>query len=86
MRTIALTLGLSVATVSRVLARLGLSSLKALQPRQPVVRYEHAAPGDLLHMDTKKLARITAIGHRVTGNRRDHTPGVIEWTRPSRGV
>jgi len=65
----------SVATVSRVLARLGLSSLKDLQPKQPVVRYEHEAPGELLHMDTKKLARIMRPGHRVTGNPRDTVPG-----------
>ena len=76
MRRIAQIIGRSVATVSRVLAQLGLSSLNALQPKEPVVRYEHEAPGDLLHMDMKKLARIAAVGHRVTGDPRDHTRGV----------
>jgi len=40
------------------------------------VRYEHEAPGDLLHMDMKKLGRIAAPGRRVTGDPRDHTRGV----------
>lgn len=75
MRRIAAVVGRSVATISRQLARLGLSSLKALDPREPVVRYEHHAPGELLHMDTKKLGRITVPGHRVTGDPRDHTRG-----------
>ena len=64
MRRIAAIMGRSVATISRVLARVGLSSLKALQPKAPVVRYEREAPGELLHMDTKKLARIERPGHR----------------------
>lgn len=76
MRRIAAVVGRSVATISRVLASLGLSSLKALQPREPVVRYERQAPGELLHMDMKKLGCIAAPGHRVTGNPRDHTRGV----------
>ena len=50
---IAAALGLSRSTVSRVLAR--LSRLADRQPAEPVVRYEHAAPGDMLHIDTKKL-------------------------------
>jgi len=68
---IATSLGVSEATVSRVLRRAGLSKLSALQPTEPVQRYEHEAPGDLLHIDTKKLARIERRGHRITGNRRD---------------
>jgi transposase InsO family protein len=75
MRRIAQVVGRSVATISRILAQLGLSSLKALDPKEPVVRYEHEAPGDLLHMDMKKLGRIAAPGHRVTGDPRDHTRG-----------
>lgn len=75
MRTISEHLGLSISTISRALARMGLSSLKALQPCEPVQRYEHERAGDLLHLDTKKLARIKAVGHRVTGNRRNHTRG-----------
>lgn len=75
MRRIAAVVGRSVATISRHLAKLGLSSLKVLDPVAPVVRYERHAPGELLHMDTKKLGRIAAPGHRVTGDRRDHTRG-----------
>jgi transposase InsO family protein len=74
-RRIASVVGRSVATVSRFLARLGLSSLKALQPALPAVRYEREAPGELLHMDTKKLGRIEVTGHRATGDRRDRTRG-----------
>jgi len=76
MRRIAAVVGRSVATISRALARLGLSSLKTLEPREPIVRYEHHAPGELLHMDMKKLGRIAVPGHRVTGDPRDHTRGV----------
>ena len=75
MRRIAELVHLSVATVSRVLARLGLSSLGALAPKQPVVRYERQTPGELLHMDTKKLARNVRPGHRVTGDLRDTVVG-----------
>lgn len=74
-RRIAAVVGRSAATVSRLLARLGLSSLKALDAFVPPVRYEREAPGELLHMDTKKLGRIVVTGHRVTGDRRDHTRG-----------
>jgi transposase InsO family protein len=66
---IATYLGVSKSTVGRVLARAGLSKLSALDPVEPIVRYEHEAPGDLLHIDTKKLGRIERAGHRVTGNR-----------------
>lgn len=72
---IASSLGLSEATVSRVLRRAGLSKLSALQPAEPVQRYEHAAPGELLHIDTKKLGRIERMSHRITGNRRDSVDG-----------
>ena len=72
---IALALSVSTSTVSRVLARAGLSRLADLQPSEPVVRYEHEAPGDMLHIDTKKLGRIVRPSHRVTGNRRDSVDG-----------
>lgn len=75
MRRIASTVGRSVTTVSRVLARMGLSSLKALEPQVTTVRYEREAPGELLHMDTKKLGRIVRPSHRVTGDRRDSVTG-----------
>ncbi|ETH19051.1 IS481 family transposase [Bordetella pertussis] len=72
---IAQALGVSASTVSRVLARAGLSHLADREPAEPVVRYEHQAPGDLLHIDIKKLGRIQRPGHRVTGNRRDTVEG-----------
>ena len=71
-------LGVSKSTVSRVLTRAGLSLLSNLVPAEPVVRYEHEAPGDMLHIDTKKLGRIERPSHRVTGNRRD-TAGNAGW-------
>ena len=67
--------GVSASTVSRVLARAGLSKLSDLEPAEPVVRYEREAPGELLHIDTKKLGRIVRPSHRVTGNRRDSVDG-----------
>ena len=67
--------GLSRATVSRLLRRLRLSRMRDLAPAVPVQRYEHAAPGDLLHLDIKKLGRIVRPGHRVTGDRRDTVDG-----------
>lgn len=75
MRTIARLVGRSVATISRVLAALGLSSLKSLDLKEPVVRYERSVPGEMLHLDTKKLGRIVRPSHRVTGNRRDSVEG-----------
>ncbi len=75
---IAKSVGVAIATVSRVLARAGISRLSDLEPAPPVVRYEHAHPGDLLHIDTKKLGRIDRLGHRITGERRGRT-GVAGW-------
>lgn len=66
---IAAELGLSPATVSRILKRRGLSLLSALEPAEPRPRYERAAPGEIIHIDIKKLGRFNAIGHRITGNR-----------------
>ena len=61
--------------MGRVLARAGLSHLKNLDPAEPIQHYEHAAPGDLLHIDTKKLGRIVRPSHRVTGQRWDSVEG-----------
>lgn len=58
MRHLARIVGRSVPTVCRLIARLGLSSLKALEPVSASLRYEREAPGELLHIDTKKLGRI----------------------------
>lgn len=72
---IARSVGVSCSTVSRVLTRAGISRLSDLEPAEPIVRFEHQAPGDLLHIDTKKLGRIVRPSHRVTGNRRDSVDG-----------
>ncbi len=58
-----------LSTVSLVLRRLGLHRLSRLEPEEPVRRYERETPGELLHLDTKKLARIRRVGHRIHGDR-----------------
>ena len=72
---IAAQLGLSPATVSRILQRLGLNKLKALEPVEPVRRYERDRPGELIHIDIKKLGRFREIGHRITGDRTSQRSG-----------
>ena len=62
--------GLSRATVSRILRRLGLNRQRDLEPAVPVIRYEHPVPGDLLHLDIKHLGRFTEIAVRADGRRR----------------
>jgi len=74
---IATSVGVSKSTVGRVLARAGLSRLKDLEPSEPIVRYEHAHPGDLIHIDTKKLGRIERMGKRIPGS--SHTPIKAGW-------
>src|SRR5208283_3084886 len=66
-KQIAAKTGVSPATVSRVLRRLGLNRLSALEPAEPVRRYEREKPGELIHIDIKKLGRIGSVGHRITG-------------------
>jgi transposase InsO family protein len=68
-RQIAREAGVSPATVSRVLRRLGLNRIAALEPAEPVRRYERERPGELIHIDIKKLGRFERVGHRITGNR-----------------
>lgn len=68
-RQIALAVGVSQSTVARILTRAGLNRLSHLEPAKPDNRYEHEAPGDLLHLDIKKLGRFRQPGHRVTGSR-----------------
>ena len=68
-KQIAAELRLSPATVSRILKRLGLNRLSSLEPEAPVRRYERERPGELIHIDIKKLGRFERPGHRVTGNR-----------------
>ena len=66
-KQIAKEVGVSSATVSRVLKNLGLNKLKALEPAEPVRRYEREHPGELIHIDIKKLGRFDKVGHRITG-------------------
>src|ERR1700756_263989 len=68
-KEIAATVGVSAATVSRVLKRLGLSKLSALEPAQPPRRYQCEQPGEMIHIDIKKLGKFNQIGHRITGDR-----------------
>jgi transposase InsO family protein len=70
---IARQLEMAISTVTKILRRLGLNRLKALDPPAPAVRYERQRPGELLHLDTKKLGRIEGVGHRITGRQ----PGAI---------
>lgn len=72
---IAQQLGVPVSTVGITLRRLGLNRLRMLDPRLPVVRYERARAGELVHVDTKQLARIERVGHRIHGDRRTRVAG-----------
>ena len=73
---IAQQLPVAPSTVARLLRRAGLHRLAELEPARPENRYEHPQPGDLLHLDIKKLARFRQPGHRVTGNRQINSDGV----------
>ena len=61
--------------------RLGLGRLKNLEPKKPVVRYQWEKPGDMIHVDTKQLARFEHIGHRITGDRRKGTSRGIGYEK-----
>ena len=67
-KQIAAEVGVSPATVSRILRRLGLNRIAALEPAEPVRRYEREHPGELIHIDIKKLGRFERVGHRITGD------------------
>jgi transposase InsO family protein len=66
---IAAEVGVSPATVSRILRRRGLNKLSALEPAEPARRYERQRPGEIIHIDIKKLGKFNQIGHRITGDR-----------------
>jgi transposase-like protein len=72
---IAARLHLARSTVAGHLARLGLGRLAHLRPSEPARRYNRARAGELVHLDTKKLARFRRVGHRITGNRRHGSDG-----------
>ncbi len=67
---IAARLAMPRSTVAAVLKRRGLERLSRLTPKPPVVRYERERPGELLHLDVKKLGRFRRVGHRIHGDRR----------------
>ena len=73
---IAARLDLAPATVARILRSKGLSRLKALEPTEPPRRYEKQHPGELLHLDIKKLGRIRGVGHRITGDKSRRSRGI----------
>ena len=74
---IAETLGMPLSTVSGILTRIGLGKLWRLEPLEPANRYEKQRPGELVHVDVKKLARIGGqAGHRVHGDRRTRRRGI----------
>ncbi len=66
---IAFCLSMALSTVSAVLLRVGLGKLSRLEPPEPPNRYQRRRPGELLHVDVKKLGGITGVGHRITGQR-----------------
>jgi transposase InsO family protein len=73
---IAVQLGRPYATVARILQRAGVGRLKPVAPLEPVKRYERAHPGELLHVDVKKLGRIGRVGHRIHGDRTTRVRGI----------
>src|SRR5215213_2592881 len=73
---IAETLAMPVSTVSGILTRIGLGKLWRLEPLEPPNRYEKRRPGELVHIDVKKLGRIGRPGHRVNGDRRTRSRGI----------
>jgi len=63
------------STIARLLRRAGLHRLAEWEPAPPTNHYEYARPGQLLHLDIKKLGRFRQPGHRVTGNRQINSRG-----------
>lgn len=76
---IAKALGMARSTVGLILRRLGLGKLSALDPKVPIIRYERAAPGELIHLDIKKLGKFNVQGHRITGDRRKGRSKKAGW-------
>jgi transposase InsO family protein len=72
---IARRLGRPLSTVGVVLRRRGLGRLRALDPKPAIIRYERERPGELIHLDIKKLGRIDGVGHRITGDRHGQKRG-----------
>lgn len=71
--------GVSAATVSRVLRRAGLSRMRDLEPADPIQRYEREAPGDLIHLDVKRLGKFNKTGKRITGDPKQGKSAGAGW-------
>jgi len=69
-------LRMPASTVSAIVTRIGLGRLSRLEPKEPANRYERSRPGELVHIDVKKLGRIVSAGHRVTGSRQGQRKGI----------
>lgn len=74
-RRIAQHCGIPLSTVGRELRRLGLGRVPSVDGPRRIVRYERDRPGELVHLDIKKLGRISLVGHRIHGDRRRRTHG-----------
>jgi transposase InsO family protein len=72
---IAEVLDMALSTVSRWLAKIGLGKRSRLSPPEPPNRYERKRPGELIHVDVKKLGRINGVGHRISGSRASQSKG-----------
>ena len=78
-KAIAIETGVSPATVSRILKKLGLNRLSALEPAEPPRRYQRDRPGELIHIDIKKLGKFNRAGHRATGTRIGNRNRGVGW-------
>jgi transposase InsO family protein len=78
---IAEALSMPLSTVSAILTRIGLGRRSRLEPLEPANRYERKRPGELLHVDVKKLGRICGVGHRVSGSRASQRKVTINGKR-----
>ena len=67
--------GVSKSTVGRILTRHGLNRWRDLEPAEPARRYERKTPGEMIHIDIKKLGRFNQVGHRITGDRTSQRTG-----------
>ena len=76
-KQIAAEVGVSTGYRQPILRRLGLNKLSALEPAEPIRRYERENPGELIHIDIKKLGKFNQIGHRITGDRRGQSNWLV---------
>jgi transposase len=79
-KQIAAEVGASPATVSRIFKRRGLNRLAAVEPAEPVRRYQREHPGELIHIDIKKLGRFERVGHRITDKRTSNASSRTDTT------